>query len=265
LGLFLGSALNRLVSRLPVFLQMQWQAECVSSEHGIPILTTTEMANTARLRPCCPHCQSTFKAMDSVPVVSFILLRGRCRDCKQSLNWRDPWVEVLTGLLFAASVLVWGVSWQTLCAVLFASSLLALALIDWDSALLPDLITQPLVWSGLMVSAWRVSHVPLEQSLAGAVLGYLFLWLLNGTFKLITGKEGMGHGDFKLTAALGAWLGVAALMPVLVIATFSGAAFGVFQKIRRGQSDPGYFPFGPFLALAGVLVLFGSSYSRFMQ
>ena len=137
--------------------------------------------------------------------------------------------------------------------------LFALALIDWDASLLPDVLTQPLLWAGLIVSALRVSDVPLDQSVAGAVLGYLFLWVPYVAYKLLSGKEGMGHGDFKLTAAMGAWLGVGGLLPVILFATITGAIFGLIKKINGSLGDQGYFPFGPFLAMGGVLVLFGGA------
>lgn len=257
LGLFLGSALNMLVSRLPLFLQLQWDAQ--SQQANAHTAMTAESANAAHARPNCPHCKQALQTVDLVPILSFVLLHGRCRYCAQPLSWRYPLVEALTAALLAACVWVWGVSWQALAAGFFSSSLLALALIDWDSSLLPDAITQPLVWAGLIVSALQISRVPLQQSLAGAVLGYLFFWLIYWVFKLLTGKEGMGYGDFKLTAALGAWLGVSALLPLILIATLTGAAFGLIQKLRGALGEQGHFSFGPFLSLAGVLVLFGGS------
>ena len=257
LGLFLGSALNMLVRRLPLFLQLQWDAQ--SQQANAHTAMTAESANAAHARPHCPHCQQALQTVDLVPVLSFVLLHGRCRYCAQPLSWRYPLVEALTAALLGACVGVWGVSWQALAAGFFSSSLLALALIDWDSSLLPDAITQPLLWAGLIASALQISRVPLQQSLAGAVLGYLFFWLIYWVFKLLTGKEGMGYGDFKLTAALGAWLGVGALLPLILVATLTGAAFGLIQKLRGALGEQGHFSFGPFLSLAGVLVLFGGS------
>lgn len=257
LGLFLGSVLNILVRRLPLYLQLQWDAQIQQAD--APEATNVKSANSAHARPHCPHCKHELQMMDLVPILSFVLQHGQCRYCAQPLSLRYPLVEALTAALLAASVWVWGVSWQALAAGFFSSSLLALALIDWDSSLLPDAITQPLLWAGLIVSALQISRVPLQQSLAGAVLGYLFFWLIYWVFKLLTGKEGMGYGDFKLTAALGAWLGVGALLPLILIATLTGAAFGLIQKLRGALGEQGHFSFGPFLSLAGVLVLFGGS------
>ena len=257
LGLFLGSALNMLVRRLPLYMQFQWDVQ--SQQANAHTTMTAESTNAAHARPHCPHCKQALQTVDLVPILSFVLQHGRCRYCAQPLSWRYPLVEALTASLLAACVWVWGVSWQALAAGFFSSSLLALALIDWDSSLLPDAITQPLVWAGLIVSGLQISRVPLQQSLAGAVLGYLFFWFIYWIFKLITGKEGMGYGDFKLTAALGAWLGVGALLPLILIATLTGAAFGLIQKLRGALGEQGHFSFGPFLSLAGVIVLFGGS------
>ena len=257
LGLFLGSALNMLVRRLPLYMQFQWDVQ--SQQANAHTTMTAESTNAAHARPHCPHCKQALQTVDLVPILSFVLQHGRCRYCAQPLSWRYPLVEALTAALLAACVWVWGVSWQALAAGFFSSSLLALALIDWDSSLLPDAITQPLVWAGLIVSGLQISRVPLQQSLAGAVLGYLFFWFIYWIFKLITGKEGMGYGDFKLTAALGAWLGVGALLPLILIATLTGAAFGLIQKLRGALGEQGHFSFGPFLSLAGVIVLFGGS------
>lgn len=252
-GLFLGKALNMVVSHLPNALHRQWDANILQSVTEAP---ATTVATVLPLRIQCPNCQTTLRTKDSFPIVSFALLGGKCRDCSQRLSWREPLVEMCTGLLLAACALRWGASWQAVTASCFSCSLLTLALIDWDTSLLPDVITQPLVWGGLVVSGLGINHLQLEQSLAGAVLGYAFLWFPHWIYKLLTGKEGMGHGDFKLTAAIGAWLGTLSLMPVILIATLTGACFGVIQKIRGSMDEQGYFPFGPFLALAGLLVLF---------
>ena len=258
LGLFLGSALNILVGILPLLLQAQWDAQAQHSD--APADQTAETVKALQAGPQCQHCYHDLKTVDLLPILSFVLLQGRCRYCAHPLSWRYPLVEALTALLLAGCVGFWGVSWQALAASFFSTSLLALALIDWDSSLLPDVITQPLLWVGLIVSALKISGVALEQSLAGAVFGYLFLWIIYWCFKILTGKEGMGYGDFKLTAALGAWLGVGELLPLLLMATLTGAAFGLIQKIRGSLGEQGHFSFGPFLSLAGVLVLFQKAF-----
>ena len=254
-GLFLGSALNLLVIRLPKQMQRDWEAQCHES-------IATQAGSDLPLNLPAPQqsCQHRIQIKDVMPLLSFALLRGHCRYCAQPLSWREPIVEVLTATLFAFCVWRWGISVQALCAVLFSCSLLALALIDWDTSLLPDAITQPLLWSGLIASALNITAVPLHQALAGTVIGYGFLWLLYWAFKLCTGKEGMGFGDFKLTAAMGAWLGVGSLMPLLLIAALTGAVFGLVQKLKGVLGPQGHFPFGPFLSFAGVLVLFQNAF-----
>ena len=238
LGLLIGSFLNVLIYRLPLMLQKEPFNLSVPGSH-------------------CPHCQHPLQARDLWPVLSFIFSKGRCRHCGHAVTWRYPAVEVLTATLFAACVLKWGATWQGLAACFFSACVLALAWIDWDTFLLPDALTQPLLWSGLCASALHLTHVPLHEALAGAVGGYAVLWAVYWGFKLCTGKEGLGYGDFKLMAALGAWLGAWALLPVLLMASVGGLVWGVFQKIRGQLGDNGHVPFGPFLASAAWVCMFG--------
>ena len=186
---------------------------------------------------------------------SYLVLRGKCSSCAATISIRYPLVEITTGLLFCFSVWRWGLNPQGLAWGGFAAALLALALIDWDTTLLPDDITLPLLWAGFIAASLRWIDVPLADALWGAAAGYLSLWLVYQGFKLITGKEGMGYGDFKLFAALGAWFGWTALVPIILMASVIGAVTGIAMKFTSGLRDGGYIPFGPFLAGAGMTAL----------
>jgi leader peptidase (prepilin peptidase)/N-methyltransferase len=191
-------------------------------------------------------------------LLSYVLLRGRCASCQTSISWRYPLVEALTGILFASVVAVHGNGMAGLAGCGLAAALITLACIDWDTTLLPDDITLPLVWAGLIAAALGWTATRLDAALWGAVAGYLSLWLVYWAFKLATGKEGMGYGDFKLFAALGAWFGWPALIPMILLASLSGAVVGIGLKLGPGLREGGYVPFGPFLALSGLwALLFG--------
>lgn len=247
-GLLIGSFLNVVVLRLPRMLEQQWSAEC-----GKPV--ETPPFNLITPRSQCPGCTTTLRWFHNIPLVSYIVLRGRCSSCRQSISLRYPLVELTSGVLFAYCAYRWGISPAGCCWAGFLSVLLALALIDWDTTLLPDDLTQPLLWAGLIAAALQWTPVPLTDALWGAVAGYLSLWCVYQLFKQITGKEGMGYGDFKLLAALGAWLGWTALVPVVLLASLTGALVGLALKARNQLRKGGYVPFGPFLAAAGALVL----------
>jgi leader peptidase (prepilin peptidase)/N-methyltransferase len=207
-------------------------------------------------RSRCPHCGHPIAWHENIPVLSYLLLRGKCSACGAGYGPRYLLVELFTGVLFYVCVLRWGctltaLAWCGLCA-----ALLTLALIDWDTTLLPDDITLPLLWSGLVVAALQVNPgVSLADAFWGAVGGYLSLWLVYQAFKLVTGKEGMGYGDFKLFAALGAWFGWTALVPIILLASLAGAVVGLLLKRFSQLREGGYLPFGPFLAGAGLLML----------
>jgi leader peptidase (prepilin peptidase)/N-methyltransferase len=252
LGLFVGSFLNVVIARLPVMMEREWQAEMAESR-GSPI-TGAERFNLVTPRSRCPHCKHPVSALENIPLVSFLFLRGRCRHCRSSISLRYPLVELLTAGLSACVAWHFGYSLATAGALVFVWVMIALAFIDFDTRLLPDSLTLPLLWMGLAFNL-LTGRVPLENAVIGAMAGYLFLWLVYWSFKLMTGKEGMGYGDFKLLAAIGAWLGWQALPLTVVLASVAGAlaGIGLVALGRHRRNTP--MPFGPFLAAAGLLVL----------
>lgn len=253
LGLLVGSFLNVVIHRLPRMLERQWAAECAEIAGREP--EPAEPFDLVRPRSRCPHCGHRIRWYENIPVVSYAFLRGRCSSCSARISPRYPLVEIATAGLFAFCGWKWGLGWTALAWCGFAAALVALALIDWDTTLLPDDITLPLVWAGLIAAALRWNPLPLQQALWGAVAGYLSLWLVYQGFKLLTGKEGMGYGDFKLFAALGAWFGWQALVPMILIASVIGAVVGIGMKLRDSLREGGAMPFGPFLAGAGLAAL----------
>jgi leader peptidase (prepilin peptidase) / N-methyltransferase len=254
LGLCVGSFLNVVIHRLPRMLEQQWRRDSAELLE-VPLPDAGEPLSLARPRSRCPQCGHLIRWYENIPVVSWIVLRARCSACKTPISWRYPGVELLTAALFAG--VAWKVGPQPValawCAVM--ATLVALTFIDWDTTLLPDQLTQPLLWGGLMAAAlgWTL---PLSTALWGAVAGYLSLWSVYWLFKLTTGKEGMGFGDFKLLAALGAWLGWNTLLPIALIASVIGAVVGIGMKMVSSLREGRYVPFGPFLAGAGVFVYF---------
>ncbi len=268
LGLLVGSFLNVVIHRLPLIMQAQWARECAEltgestasltpGKSGLPELTQEPAALSLSLpRSACPHCSHTLAWHENIPVLSYLRLRGKCSACGRAYGIRYPLVELFTGVLFYGCVLRWGVSYSALAWCGFSAALLTLALIDWDSTLLPDQITLPLLWAGLIAAALQINPgVSLVHAFWGAVGGYLSLWLVYQAFKLITGKEGMGYGDFKLFAALGAWFGWTALLPMILLASVAGAAVGLVLKYRAQLREGGYLPFGPFLAASALLMM----------
>lgn len=259
LGLFIGSFLNVVVYRLPKMLEMQWAAECHQLNHPQDAPPVAAKFNLMVPRSRCPQCGHQIRWYENIPLVSYLVLKGRCSACQTPISKRYPLVEVFTGVLFAYCAWRWGWSWQTAVWCTFCAALIALTFIDWDTTLLPDDITLPLVWLGLIVAALRVNpEVSLVNSVWGAVAGYLSLWIVYWLFKWVTGKEGMGYGDFKLFAALGAWFGWQALVPMILLASVIGAVVGIAMKLRSQLREGGYVPFGPFLAGSGfVSLVFG--------
>lgn len=252
-GLLLGSFLNVVIYRLPKIMERQWAAECAELAGKEP--QTAETFNLVVPRSRCQKCGHQIRAHENVPVLSYLFLRGKCSACGTSIGLRYPLVELATAALFAWCVWHWGVTPTGLAWCSFSAAIVALALIDWDTTLLPDSITQPLLWAGLIVAALKWSNVTLPDALWGAVAGYLSLWLVYWSFKLVTGKEGMGFGDFKLFAALGAWFGWTALVPIILMASVIGAIIGIALKFSSGLREGGYVPFGPFLAAAGLTAM----------
>jgi leader peptidase (prepilin peptidase)/N-methyltransferase len=264
LGLLVGSFLNVVIHRLPKMMELRWAAECaelhgLSAEH-LPPAETPPRFNLMVPRSRCPHCGHQIRWFENIPVLSYIALRGRCASCEARISPRYPLIELLNAAFFAWCGWHWGLGWTALAWSGFAAAVLALACIDWDTTLLPDDITLPLLWAGLCAAALGLSGTSLTDALWGSVAGYLSLWTVYWAFKLATGKEGMGYGDFKLFAALGAWFGWQALIPVILMASLIGAAIGIALKVFSQLREGGYVPFGPFLALAGLTaMIFGPS------
>ena len=257
LGLLIGSFLNVVIYRVPRMMERQWAAECAEL-NGAPV-QPAEKFNLLTPRSRCSSCGHLIRWYENIPVLSYVFLRGKCSACRAPYGMRYPLVEAVTGALFFFCAWRWGWTMTALAWCGFSAALLALAVIDWDTTLLPDDMTLPLLWAGLIAAAmqWNPA-VGLSSALWGAVAGYLSLWAVYWAFKLATGKEGMGYGDFKLFAALGAWFGWTALVPMILMASVIGAAIGIAMKFSSGLREGGYVPFGPFLAGAGfTAMIFG--------
>jgi leader peptidase (prepilin peptidase)/N-methyltransferase len=253
LGLLIGSFLNVVIYRLPVMLEAQWKAEC--AELSATPTGTDQRFNLAVPRSRCLKCGHEIAWYENFPVLSYLFLRGRCSSCATPISPRYPVVELVTGALFFFCTWTWGVTPAALAWSGFAATLVALACIDWDTTLLPDDLTLPLLWAGLIAAALQWTTVTLPFALWGAVAGYVSLWLIYWTFKLVTGKEGMGFGDFKLFAALGAWFGWQALVPIILMASVIGAVVGIGMKFSSALREGVYVPFGPFLAGSGLTAM----------
>jgi len=255
LALVVGSFLNVVILRLPVMMDLGWRREC-QELLATPPLAAPEVHRLSLAFPpsTCPRCGHRIRAYENVPVVSYLLLRGRCARCREPISARYPLIEAATALLSAVVAWRLGVGWPLAGALMLTWSLIALAVIDLDHQLLPDSITLPLLWAGLILNSQGL-FVPLESAVWGAAGGYLALWTVYWVFKLVTGKDGMGHGDFKLLAALGAWLGAEALPLIVILSSFIGAAVGLALILLRGRDRNVPLPFGPFLAGAGWVVL----------
>jgi leader peptidase (prepilin peptidase)/N-methyltransferase len=259
LGLLIGSFLNVVIFRVPVMMDLALRAECAALSD--PAAAEPPAFNLMTPRSHCPSCKAPVTALQNVPVLSWLALGRKCASCKAPISARYPLVELATGVLSGFVAWHFGFGTTALAALLFTWLLIALTMIDFDTQYLPDLLTYPLLWLGLFVSlslpVWSEGAAPLtpRDSIIGALAGYLSLWSVYWAFKLITGKEGMGYGDFKLFAALGAWLGWQMLLPVILLASAVGAVFGIAVMIRqrRGKDTP--IAFGPFLAIAGWLAM----------
>jgi len=252
LGLCIGSFLNVVIHRLPLMLERGWKQESADLL-GVTVPATPAIS-LAVPRSRCPSCGHTIAWHENIPLASWLWLRGRCSACKVRISSRYPVVEVGTGALFALVGWRFGAQPVVLLWCAFSAALVALAAIDWDTTLLPDSMTLPLLWAG-MVSAALGWTIPLADALWGAVAGYLSLWSVYWLFKLTTGKEGMGFGDFKLLAALGAWLGLKMILPIVLAASLIGAIVGIAMKMSAALREGRYVPFGPFLAGAGIVTM----------
>lgn len=280
LGLIIGSFLNVVIYRYPIILKRQWQDDCCDflcdEDPSSDELDKKRSLSQAFVSPCkkllsqrkqkvfnlsvprsrCPHCQHKIRFYENIPIISWLFLKGKCSKCQQKISARYPLVELLTGLLSLAVASQYGANLQTLALLIFLWSLISLSLIDFDTKLLPDDITLPIMWLGLVISFFDFSLVSTSNALIGAIAGYLSLWTVFQLFKLVTGKEGMGYGDFKLFALLGAWLGWEMLPAIIMLASLAGAIIGISLQLflKKDRSIP--IPFGPYLSIAGLLALF---------
>ncbi|MDR3220716.1 MAG: A24 family peptidase [Candidatus Accumulibacter sp.] len=253
LGLLVGSFLNVVIHRLPRMMEREWQCQC--AELRGEEAPQDETISLVKPRSRCPACGHAISALENIPIVSWLFLRGKCSGCHAAISIRYPLVEAVTGLLSALAAMHFGFGWSALGAILLIWSLIVLAFIDFDTTYLPDAITLPLLWCGLLFNLGN-TYTGLSSAVIGAMAGYLALWLVYWGFKLLTSKEGMGYGDFKLLAALGAWLGWQMLPLIVLLSSVVGATVGIALVIlaKRGREVP--IPFGPYLATAGLIAIF---------
>jgi len=266
-ALIIGSFLNVVIYRLPIMMEREWREQCselhkTPSEQDIP----TGRFDLIVPRSRCPSCGQSIKAWQNIPVISYLLLSGQCANCKESISARYPLVEMLTAVLAALCAWRFGVGWEAAMAILMTLALVPISMIDADTQLIPDSIVLPLMWIGLLMSLFHpmtgsdVLFIPPGDAIVGAVAGYLSLWAVYQLFKLVTGKEGMGYGDFKLLAALGAWLGWQQLPLIILMSAVVGAIVGISLMAFRNHDRSVPIPFGPYLAAAGwITMLWGDT------
>jgi len=252
LGLLIGSFLNVVIYRLPKMLEQDWKGQCaVLLEQSLP---KEEKLTLSTPNSTCPKCQHAIKPWENIPVISYLFLQGRCSQCKNKISMRYPLIELVTSLLSLFVIAVFGASYAGLAALGLTWVLIALTMIDADTQLLPDNMTLPLLWAGLILNAFGV-FTSLESALWGAIFGYLSLWSVYHLFRLLTGKEGMGYGDFKLLGALGAWFGWQSLPIIILLSSVVGAVIGISLILIKGKDKNIPIPFGPYLAIAGWITL----------
>lgn len=263
-GLAIGSFLNVVIYRLPLMLERKWREQSQDILHpDRKTRDTPGRFDLATPGSRCPHCGHAITALENIPVVSYLWLRGKCSACAKPISWRYPLVELLTGVLTVMVAWHFGYSLAALAGMVLTWSLIALSLIDFDRQLLPDDITLPLLWAGLLLNVFAV-FTPLSSAVIGAASGYVFLWLVYQLFRLVTGKEGMGYGDFKLFAALGAWLGWQNLPLIILLSSLVGAILGIAFILFLGRDRQLPIPFGPFLCVAGwIALLWGDTLTRY--
>ncbi len=279
LSLIVGSFLNVVIYRLPIMLKREWKTDCmgflsddIEKDLSVDALLNKteaikkdhETFNLSIPRSRCPSCGHQITVLENIPVISWLFLRGKCSACHSSISIRYPFVELSTALLSVLVAHTFGVQWFTLAALILTWSLISLSMIDFDTQLLPDNITLPLMWTGVLISLLSLSNISLENSIIGLMAGYGSLWSIYHLFKLITGKEGMGFGDFKLLAVLGAWLGWQALPLILLLSALVGSIIGVLLILLLGRDKNIPIPFGPYLASAGFIsLLWGEAIKQF--
>lgn len=264
-GLMVGSFLNVVIHRLPVMMERDWKAQCQDYMGQAPAEELSSLS-LAKPRSRCPDCGHAIRVYENIPVLSYLWLRGKCSSCRHPISLRYPLIELLTAVLSAVIAWHFGFGWQAGAALLLTWALIALSMIDIDHQLLPDSITLPFLWLGLTLSLFPV-FADMRSSLIGAIAGYLSLWTVYQLFRLLTGKEGMGFGDFKLLALLGAWMGWQSLPMIVLLSSAVGAVLGVTMIVIQGRDRHQPIPFGPYLAIAGwITLLWGeqisSSYLR---
>ena len=256
LGLFIGSFLNVVIVRLPIMLERGWKTEC----HQLLELTGDDQAPTGKYnllvpRSHCPQCKAPISSFENIPVISYLLKKGKCQHCGYSISIQYPLIEIITALLTGYVAFRFGFTLQSAAAIVLVWGLITLTVIDFKTTLLPDNITLPLLWLGIVTNYFEL-FCSLEDSVLGAVFGYMSLWIVFQIFKIITGKEGMGFGDFKLLALLGAWLGWQFLIPIILISSVVGSIIGITLLLTKVLKRDIPIPFGPYLALAGIICLF---------
>ena len=253
LGLMVGSFLNVVIHRLPKMMEREWHNNCLELQgKDVPEQPKYTIVTP---RSACPTCGHNIGAMENIPIVSYLILGGKCKGCKTGISMRYPLIEALTGALIGAVAYKYGYTYTTLFAWIYVLALITLTFIDLDTQLLPDDITLPLLWLGLLFNL-NIGFTDLKSAVIGAMLGYLILWAVYWAFKLVTGKEGMGYGDFKLLGAIGAWFGWQLLPAVILLSSVVGAVIGIGMIIFKGKTGGTAIPFGPFLALGGIAALF---------
>ncbi|MDH5764968.1 MAG: A24 family peptidase [Gammaproteobacteria bacterium] len=258
ISLSVGSFLNVVIYRLPRMMENEWQQQCTEF---LKIETQDESSHLSLAKPAskCPNCGHQIKPWENIPVISYLLLKGKCASCKRHISAEYPIIELITAITSVVIAYHYGVSWQTVGGLFFTWALIALTMIDFHKQLLPDDIVYPLLWAGIVLGIFTI-FVDLETSVIGAIAGYLTLWSIYHLFKIVTGKEGMGYGDFKLLAALGAWMGWKMLPLIILLSSFVGAAIGIAMIvfIKHDRNVP--IPFGPYLAIAGwIAFLWGEA------
>jgi len=254
ISMLVGSFLNVVVYRLPIILQQGWRQECLIFLEQKEQTESTDTFTLSHPRSHCPSCKHPVSAIENVPILSYLFLRGRCKGCKTAIPLRYPLVELVTAILSILIAVKFGVTLQTCSALLLTWALICLTLIDADTQLLPDNITLPLLWFALFISIFNV-FIPTETAVIGALSGYLSLWSVFWLFKLATGKEGMGYGDFKLLAAIGAFLGWKMLPLVIILSAFVGTFIGIALIAIKGRDKSSPMPFGPYLSIAAFIAL----------
>jgi leader peptidase (prepilin peptidase) / N-methyltransferase len=261
-GLIIGSFLNVVIHRTPIVLMRRWQQDCQELTGQAASAATHGKFNLVTPRSRCPHCGHSITTLENIPVVSYLWLRGKCSACRKPIGFRYPFVEILSATLAAVTAWHFGFTAAGVAAIILTWLLIALAFIDIDHQLLPDIMVLPFLWAGLLLNLFNV-FTTLSHAVIGAVAGYLSLWLVFHLFKLITGKEGMGYGDFKLFALFGAWLGWQNLPLIILLSSFMGALIGISLIVFQGRDRARPLPFGPYLAAAGwVAMLWGDEIMR---